>query len=261
MAGAGYKLFNTGDVLTAQQVNEYLMQQTVMVFADASARTTALSGVLAEGMLSYLKDTDATQYYTGSTWVGVGSDLPSQTGNSGKYLTTDGTSASWATVSSGGITLLSTTSLSGATTTISAISGSYTNLFGIIYGVTNATSTGTFRFAPNGTTNISSQTVNQSETTLSGRADTYFELTGTGSGNGSLLTDSANVWQFNIFNYASTTTRKPTSFNGTYIDGGSARRSIFGFGGINTTSAITSLVFSNASGNLSTGTVLLYGVK
>ena len=42
MAGAGYKLFNTGDVLTAAQVNTYLQQQTVMVFADATARTAAL---------------------------------------------------------------------------------------------------------------------------------------------------------------------------------------------------------------------------
>ena len=42
MAGAGYKLFNTGDVLLASEVNTYLMQQTVMVFANASARTTAL---------------------------------------------------------------------------------------------------------------------------------------------------------------------------------------------------------------------------
>lgn len=72
MAGAGYKLFNTGDVLTAAQVNEYLMQQTVMVFADATARTTALSGVLAEGMISYLKDTNAVERYDGATWSAIG---------------------------------------------------------------------------------------------------------------------------------------------------------------------------------------------
>lgn len=71
MAGAGYKLFNTGDVLLASEVNTYLMQQTVMVFADSAARTTALSGVLAEGMLSYLADTNATEVYDGSSWVSV----------------------------------------------------------------------------------------------------------------------------------------------------------------------------------------------
>jgi hypothetical protein len=73
MAGAGYKLFNTGDVLTAAQVNTYLQEQVVMVFANATARTTALSGVLAEGMVSFLKDTDALEIYSGTAWVGYGS--------------------------------------------------------------------------------------------------------------------------------------------------------------------------------------------
>ena len=71
MAGAGYKLFATGDVLTAAQVNTYLNEQTVMVFANSAARTSALSGVLAEGMMSYLKDTDSVEKYDGSAWVSV----------------------------------------------------------------------------------------------------------------------------------------------------------------------------------------------
>jgi len=56
-------------VLTAAQVNTYLMEQSVMVFADAAARTTALTGVVAEGMLSYLKDTNAVEVYDGANWV------------------------------------------------------------------------------------------------------------------------------------------------------------------------------------------------
>jgi hypothetical protein len=71
MAGAGYKLFQTGDVLTAAQVNTYLNEQTVMVFASSAARTTALTSVLAEGMVSYLQDTNAVEVYNGSAWVGV----------------------------------------------------------------------------------------------------------------------------------------------------------------------------------------------
>jgi hypothetical protein len=42
-----------------------------MVFADSAARTTALSGVLAEGMMSYLQDTNAVEVYNGTAWVGV----------------------------------------------------------------------------------------------------------------------------------------------------------------------------------------------
>lgn len=71
MAGAGYKLFSTGDVLSASDVNTYLQQQTVMVFASAAARTTALASVLAEGMVSYLKDTDVVEIYTGAAWVSL----------------------------------------------------------------------------------------------------------------------------------------------------------------------------------------------
>jgi hypothetical protein len=84
MAGSGYKLFNTGDVLTAAQVNTYLMQQSVMVFANSAARTTALSGVLAEGMLSYLQDTNAVEKYDGSSWGAIGAgDIEGVTAGTG----------------------------------------------------------------------------------------------------------------------------------------------------------------------------------
>jgi hypothetical protein len=66
-----YKLFSTGEILTAANVNSYLMNQTIMVFASSAARTTALSGVLAEGMFSYLSDTNAFEYYDGASWQSV----------------------------------------------------------------------------------------------------------------------------------------------------------------------------------------------
>jgi hypothetical protein len=72
MAG-GYHLFSTGEVLTAANVDNYLMNQTVMVFASASARSTALSGVVAEGMISYRTDSHILEYYNGSSWAAVSS--------------------------------------------------------------------------------------------------------------------------------------------------------------------------------------------
>jgi hypothetical protein len=87
MAGAGYKLFATGDVLTAAQVNTYLMQQTVMVFASSAARTTALSGVLAEGMVSYLQDTNSLEVYDGSAWIGATGDITALTAGTGISIT------------------------------------------------------------------------------------------------------------------------------------------------------------------------------
>lgn len=84
MAGLGYKDFTVGQVLTSAEVDGYLMQQTVMKFADASARTTALTGVLAEGMLSYLADTNAVEKYDGSAWTAIGAgDIDGVTAGTG----------------------------------------------------------------------------------------------------------------------------------------------------------------------------------
>ena len=68
MAGAGYKLFVNGNTLSASDINTYLNQQTIMVFANTGARDTALTGVVAEGMHCYIIGT-GRQYYNGSAWV------------------------------------------------------------------------------------------------------------------------------------------------------------------------------------------------
>jgi len=71
MAGAGYRTFGAGEVLTAANVQTYLMDQAIPVFADATARDAAITSP-AEGQFAFLKDTDAFQVYTGSAWVAAG---------------------------------------------------------------------------------------------------------------------------------------------------------------------------------------------
>jgi len=68
---AGYRLFTTGDVLTAAQVQNNLQNQSVMFFASAAARDASapLTAALTEGMFCYLADTNVTAYYSGSAWV------------------------------------------------------------------------------------------------------------------------------------------------------------------------------------------------
>jgi hypothetical protein len=64
------KTFVTGTVLTASDVNTFLMNQSVMVFASAAARNTAITSP-TEGMIAYLSDSNALTLYDGAAWVGA----------------------------------------------------------------------------------------------------------------------------------------------------------------------------------------------
>ena len=90
-ANAGYHLFNTGDVLTAAQVQYNLQNQSIMFFASAAARDSALTGVLAEGMFAYLADTNTTVYYDGASWQSFGTgDVTGLTAGTGITITNSG---------------------------------------------------------------------------------------------------------------------------------------------------------------------------
>jgi len=65
-----YKVFSNGDALTGGELNTYLMNQSVMVFASATARTAALPSP-SEGMVTYLEDTNALYLWTGATWQSI----------------------------------------------------------------------------------------------------------------------------------------------------------------------------------------------
>jgi hypothetical protein len=68
MAGQGRKTFVAGEVLTAQDVNDYLMDQSIMNFATTAARSSAIP-TPTEGMFAITKDDDELDYYNGSAWV------------------------------------------------------------------------------------------------------------------------------------------------------------------------------------------------
>jgi hypothetical protein len=86
---AGYLTFNTGQVLTAAQVQYNLQNQTIMYFANATARDAALTvGVVQEGMFAYLADTNTTVYYDGAAWQSFGTgDVTGLTAGAGITIT------------------------------------------------------------------------------------------------------------------------------------------------------------------------------
>jgi hypothetical protein len=159
----------------------------------------------------------------------------------------------WATPSSGGMTLLSTTTLSGTSTTVSSISGAYNNLLVIINNPFLSAGQ-TLRINPNSTDSISNQSRLQADTgqqtaSISSNGAAFLPTTST----------PANTFCLQIFNYAQTSNGKNFFFSGCH----GTTNSVFGGGVIQTNSAISSLQFTTASGapTFSGGTVLIYGVK
>jgi hypothetical protein len=61
------KVFTAGEVLAAADVNNFLMNQTVMSFAGTASRTASI-GTPVEGMYTHLEDIDALQFWNGLSW-------------------------------------------------------------------------------------------------------------------------------------------------------------------------------------------------
>jgi len=78
MAGLGRKTFSPGDVLTSSDVQNYLMDQSVMVFAGTAARTSAIPSPSA-GMVAYSTATQL-QVYNGTAWVDASTGYGSASG-------------------------------------------------------------------------------------------------------------------------------------------------------------------------------------
>jgi hypothetical protein len=283
-AGLGFKDFVTGEVLTAADVDGYLMQG-VWVFASAAARDAAVTSP-QEGNFAYLKDTNVTTYYTGSAWANLdttGMTNPMTTtgdtiysssgstparlgiGSTGQVLTVAAGVPSWATASSGSLTLLSTTTASGSSTTVSSISTAYTNLqikLTDVYG-SSATSSMDLRFNSDSSDAYDGGFIYPIGTTSSTpfvgfRAANQHQIGQITAGTSGRDKAQAII---NIYDYNSTGSKFLTSSLYVNTNSGSQSSMWLTAGNYVGGSGITSLTLLTNGGTYSGGTIQIYGVK
>ena len=234
-AGLGLKTFVTGDVLTAADTNGYLMQG-VWVFANAAARTAAVTSP-QDGNMSYLKDTNSTEYYSGSAWVAI------------------------APAAAGGWTLESTTALSGSSTSLTIPSGyKQVKIWVENYQLTGTAVT-SFRL-----NSISTNTNNNNilrfyspNSNTGGELGAQFYMS---FGQTAATGDNKNFSVITLENYENTTSYKV--LQGMSIEYGTSgyenSMALTEFAWLNT-AAITSLQLRAGSSTWAGGTAYVYGVK
>jgi hypothetical protein len=182
-------------------------------------------------------------------------------GTNGQVLLADSSAATglaWGTPAAGSLTLLSTTTMSGATTTVSSISQSYKHLYIVLHSVT-ASATPALNFYVNGSTSaityarvqwLTSTSLSQGRNTVIQAADTIQPAGG------------KNVSDYYIQNYATTNMRKNITFQNSFYDWSYDQPSMsYGNGFYDANTAITSITFSSGGTTYTGGTLLIYGVN
>ena len=189
-------------------------------------------------------------------------------GTAGQVLAVNSgaTAPEWKTIASGGgMTLLSTTSLTGSSVTISSISQAYKNLYVVVLNARNSVNNQKFNLRINGDTgaNYFTQSIQVY------RADAVDAVRDAASTSIFLqYFGSSTTWYapangvINIPRYSEAELHTVnTNFRATSDTSLTENYMFYQQGALNSTSAITSLTFLSASGTFDAGTVYVYGVN
>ena len=209
--------------------------------SSVDTTTKALNPSTTLGDIEYRSSTANT-----NTRLGIGT--------TGQVLTVSGGVPSWAAAAGGGMTLISTTTLSGSTTSLTSIAGTYKHLLLIVSGST-ATANYQYTVRPNGTTgNFRGIRCNTASLANTNNANLAAMTTDATSNN------TTNAYVICIYNYANSTYVKNVDLFGDMQDTVGDGIPNFAKGIFNLTNAITSIDIVCTS-TFNGGQALLYGVS
>jgi hypothetical protein len=249
-------LANAGTALTTVSATElgYLDGVTSAVQTQIDSKITG-SSAIAPTIVDAKGDIIAATAADTVSKLTVGANATVLTADSA-----EATGLKWATPAAGGMTLLSTTTLSGAATTISSINQTYTNLQVVFSNITLSGGDDVLVYA-NATTGIIDRVGQRMrDSTVVNQAGHFSNiqipfLEG-------LSTNTDNAFVLDIYNYTATTRIKPFQVFGSSRNPDVQQVAGIASGGIVTNSAITSITFDvSGAATFTGGTVLVYGVK
>lgn len=240
---------------------------TGMVAAGSSGQALLSNGASAPTWGTPATATTATNLAGGSNGTipyqsASGTTQMLAVGSAGQLLQTNGAGApSWVTASSGALVYISTVTASSSATVSVSLGSTYENYLLVANGVTSSTTQVILQMQFGGITanyKFKVMTISSDDNTFYGSgASSQTKLSLSYSSAASGTTSSMN-FSMRIPNPSNTTFMKSVWWDGVNV--ANRVETMLGVGSNTSTGALTSLVFSYESGNISAGTFRLYGI-
>jgi len=257
--GAGACTVTAGTATVATAGSLILPQNDAGILYFTATGASIFYDYIQAGAVSPLTTKgDVYTFSTSDARLGVGANNTVLTADSA-----EATGLKWAApAASGGMTLLSTTTLSGTSTTISSIAGGYKQLLFILSNITSS-SVSSLTMTVNGVTSsvyglIALNKDGATGSTVTANSVSSWQLT-TATGMKDSNTEADGYIYFT--DYTDTGKRKNGYFGWYYTGNGNARQAKAGNLNVDDNNAITSVTFTAGTGSFSLGTIKTYGVN
>lgn len=225
--------FTAGQVLTAAQQTQ--INTGIPVFADTTARDAAFGGtgekVLAEGQFAYIEASNATQYYDGAAWQTVG----------------------------GGLTLIKTQTIGTAVSSVTvtnAFSSSYEN-----YLITVSGGVGSFDGGMDLTLGAAVTNYRYSVNYMAYNSNTVNGLSNNSTTSWILAVEFSSTGMNGIINLFEPFATRNTIAHWTSVRAASNGENVQGRGMLNDTTSYTDFKLTCNGGNVTGGTIRVYGYQ